>query len=488
MRHTMTLRAKLFACFGLILVVALATAVYSLYTVRNIRHRLRDDIELGSSRVDDTRQIALAMADMRMAMRGISLFSMMHASEPAKKAQAAFEASAGQIQQVLQHMSAGKLAQDDAKTVEQIRAGLDQWMRAFPEFASESLTGDPGDAGRKVLQKTSPVMDAMQKAAAALGHANRAQHDAGVAAVEANIDRTATVSLFITIALLISGVLAFLVVAGLVKQLKEITATVAVGAEQVASASADVSTASRSLAQGASEQAASLEETSASTEEINSVAQRNAANSQQAARLVAESGDKFVETNQSLDSMLVAMGEINASSGKISKIIKVIDEIAFQTNILALNAAVEAARAGEAGMGFAVVAEEVRNLAQRCAAAARDTTALIEESVVKSGEGKSKVDRVAQATKAVTAHSSEVKILVDEVQLASGEQARGIEQIGKAITRMGQLTQDTAASAEESAAAATELTAQSQALHEVAKQLSGIVYGAATREEAPGRN
>ena len=143
----------------------------------------------------------------------------------------------------------------------------------------------------------------------------------------------------------------------------------------------------------------------------------------------------------------------HASSDKISKIIKTIDEIAFQTNILALNAAVEAARAGEAGMGFAVVADEVRNLAQRCAQAAKDTAGLIEESIAKSNDGKPKLDQVAKAIAAITEDSGKVKTLVDEVSLGSQEQARGLEQISKAIAQMEQVTQKTAASAEERSAA-----------------------------------
>jgi methyl-accepting chemotaxis protein/methyl-accepting chemotaxis protein-1 (serine sensor receptor) len=175
--------------------------------------------------------------------------------------------------------------------------------------------------------------------------------------------------------------------------------------------------------------------------------------------------------------MVVAMNGIGDSSNKIAKIIKVIDEIAFQTNILALNAAVEAARAGEAGMGFAVVADEVRNLAQRCAQAAKDTAALIEESIAKSNDGKTKVDQVAVAIRTITEESAKVKTLVDEVNLGSQEQARGIEQIGKAIAQMEQVTQKNAANAEESAAAAEELNAQSETLKDVVERLTAMLGG-----------
>ena len=171
------------------------------------------------------------------------------------------------------------------------------------------------------------------------------------------------------------------------------------------------------------------------------------------------------------------MTEINASSEKVSKIIKVIDEIAFQTNILALNAAVEAARAGEAGMGFAVVADEVRNLSQRCAQAARDTASLIEESIAKSHDGMSKLDQVAGAIRSITESAAKVKTLVDEVSLGSQEQARGIEQIAKAIGQMEQVTQKNAANAEQSASASEELSGQAETMKGVAGQLQALVGG-----------
>jgi methyl-accepting chemotaxis protein len=282
------------------------------------------------------------------------------------------------------------------------------------------------------------------------------------------------------IALAISGVLSFIVIRSVNTSLSQSISELTEGAEQVASAANQISSSSQSLAQGASEQAASLEETSASSEEINSMARKNAENSHSAAGLVAQSQQRFVDTNQALELMIVAMNDINTSSDKVAKIIKVIDEIAFQTNILALNAAVEAARAGEAGMGFAVVADEVRNLAQRCAQAAKDTAALIEESIGKSNDGKTKVDQVANSIRTITEESARVKTMVSEVSLGSQEQTKGIEQVAKALTQMEQVTQQSAASAEESAAAAEELNAQSASLMEVVTRLGLLVGGAAS--------
>ena len=211
------------------------------------------------------------------------------------------------------------------------------------------------------------------------------------------------------------------------------------------------------------------------------MARKNTANSRTMANLVGQSQEMFNHTNRQLEEMVLSMGEIDQSSGKISKIIKVIDEIAFQTNILALNAAVEAARAGEAGMGFAVVADEVRNLAQRSAQAAKDTALLIEDSISKSNGGKVKMDQVATAIREITKDSGTIQILVDEVTQGSEEQTCGLEQIARAIGQMEQVTQTAAASAEESAAASEELNAQSETLKDVVAQLNSIVGGGMAR-------
>jgi methyl-accepting chemotaxis protein/methyl-accepting chemotaxis protein-1 (serine sensor receptor) len=261
------------------------------------------------------------------------------------------------------------------------------------------------------------------------------------------------------------------VLRGTVRQLLE-------GAGEIAAAAAQVSTSAQSLSQGTSEQAASLEETSASGHEISATARRNNENSGLVAGLAQQSHAHCMEANDTLQQTMVAMQGIGASSDKISKIIRIIDEIAFQTNILALNAAVEAARAGEAGMGFAVVADEVRSLAQRCASAARDTAPLIEDSIARAGEGKARVDQVARSIRTLTDESLQVRDLVAEVNSGSQEQARGIEQMAIALAQMEHVTQTAAASASESAAAAQQLTAQSQCLDGIARHLAVLVGSA----------
>jgi len=271
------------------------------------------------------------------------------------------------------------------------------------------------------------------------------------------------------------GAVAVVVVRGVNLTLVQVVSELGISTSQVASAAAQVAAASQSLAQGSSEQAASLQETSSSSEEINSMAHKNTDSSRAAATLVNQSQQKFVEANDVLGQTVIAMDMIHAQSGKISKIIKVIDEIAFQTNILALNAAVEAARAGEAGLGFAVVADEVRNLAQRCAQAAGDTSGLIEDSILKSNDGKMKVDMVASAIAVITGHSAGVGTLVEEMNLGSQEQARGIDQISKAMAQMEQVTQRNAANAEQGAAAAEELTAQAKAMTDSVDKLIEMV-------------
>lgn len=246
-------------------------------------------------------------------------------------------------------------------------------------------------------------------------------------------------------------------------------------ADQIASASMQVSSASQSLAEGASEQASAIEETSSSLEEMSSMTKQNAGNAGQADSLMKQANQIVHRANQSMTLLTDSMQKISEASDETSKIIKTIDDVAFQTNLLALNAAVEAARAGEAGAGFAVVAEEVRNLAMRAAEAARNTSELIEGTVKKVKEGSDLVVMTNDAFAEVAKSSEKVAGLVGEISAASNEQAQGIDQVNKAVAEMDKVTQQTAANAEESASASEELNAQAQQMKNISNELADII-------------
>jgi methyl-accepting chemotaxis protein len=261
------------------------------------------------------------------------------------------------------------------------------------------------------------------------------------------------------------------------RSLRRIIAGLAEGAEQVASAAGQVSAASQSLAAGSSQQAAGIEETSSSLEEMSSMTRRNADNAGQADQLMKEALAVVERADQSVQALTTSMQEISSASEETSKIIKTIDEIAFQTNLLALNAAVEAARAGEAGAGFAVVAEEVRNLAKRAADAARTTAGLIEGTVKKIKAGSQTVAETSGAFSTVSGQTAKVSELVAEIAAASGEQSQGITQVNTAVTDIDKVTQQNAANAEESASAAEEMSAQAEQMKAMVQELVVLVEG-----------
>jgi len=237
-------------------------------------------------------------------------------------------------------------------------------------------------------------------------------------------------------------------------------------AEQVAAGAHQISELSASLSQGATEQASSVEQLSASIEEIAAQTQLNADSSNEANHLSEAARQKAIQGNNQMKDMLTAMDDINEASQNISKIIKVIDEIAFQTNILALNAAVEAARAGQHGKGFAVVAEEVRNLAARSANAAKETTELIEGSIKKAEIGTEIARDTATALQQIVDDVAKVAGIIDNIAKASNEQAVGINQINQGVMQVSQVVQTNSASLEEGAATSEELSAQAQVLKE----------------------
>ncbi len=283
--------------------------------------------------------------------------------------------------------------------------------------------------------------------------------------LNASAHRMARINLLLGAGSLAIGVLLMLLTAAsITRPIQTAADQLSVGGEQISAASSQVSAASQSLAEGASEQAASLEETSSSLEEMASMTRRNSENAEKANELARQARAAADKGAGDMQAMSAAMEAIKVSSDDVAKIIKTIDEIAFQTNILALNAAVEAARAGEAGMGFAVVADEVRNLAQRSAQAAKETTAKIEGAISRTSQGVEISRKVSETLNEIVTKARHVDELASEVAGASREQSQGISQINTAVSQMDKVTQSNAASAEESASAATELNAQAAAM------------------------
>jgi methyl-accepting chemotaxis protein len=290
--------------------------------------------------------------------------------------------------------------------------------------------------------------------------------------------------------LLVGGIFLALTILGVLFFARRISRPIALvvdglneGAEQVAAASGEVSASSQSLAEGASEQAASLEETSSSLEEMASMTKQNADNAKQANDLMKKITQVVEDSNTAMGQLTTSMGDISTASEETSKIIKTIDEIAFQTNLLALNAAVEAARAGEAGAGFAVVAEEVRNLAIRAAEAAKNTSSLIEGTIKKIKEGTEQVNKAGDAFQLVASSTAKMGELVGEVAAASNEQAQGIDQVNKAVAEMDKVVQRNAANAEESAAASEELNAQARQMKSYVQDLVSVVGGSSGKSD-----
>jgi methyl-accepting chemotaxis protein len=297
--------------------------------------------------------------------------------------------------------------------------------------------------------------------------------------------RSETIVLGCTIGAGVLGlVVAWLIIRGITRPILKIAKQLAVESAQTHGAALQVSSASQSMADGASRQAASLEESSASLHEMASMTSRNSESAQSAKGLAAEARTTADAGTRDMAAMREAMTAIKSSSSEISKIIKTIDEIAFQTNILALNAAVEAARAGEAGAGFAVVAEEVRNLAQRSAQAAKETAAKIEDASSKSEQGASISAQVAGSLDKIVERIRQLDEMVGGIAQASTEQSEGIGQLNQAVAGMDKITQSNAALAQQSASSAEEMKAQSAQVKTAVNDLLRMVQGYAEEPSA----
>jgi len=469
-----TVGKRLLSAFSVTFVLILSLLGLYVQQSRQSNQQLNQVLHTFNKKLDIANSIELATTEMQGAQRGLML--SYEAKDPAMAPQyiQIYQNASQKIDENLAQFAPLIATDGERSAMSNVQENLTTWKPGFQEMVTLCASGDIDKAYAQRNQNR-VISAAMHTAAKAIV----AEQERSLAAAEAESAVAVARSLWLTVlAIVVSlalGGLVYLQVGQITNSLRQIVLQLDEGASQLAEGANHISAASQTLAAGTSEQAFSVGETTAASEQISAMTRRNAENASKASGLMQDTTALVGDANRSLGQMQESMHAINESSTKVGDIIKIIDQIAFQTNILALNAAVEAARAGEAGMGFAVVADEVRNLAHRSAQAAKDTTTLIEESMSRSHEGRGKLELVATSIRAITASSAQVKGLVEEVKSGSLEQTKGIQLISTQMSTIEKVTQSAAASAEEGAATGEEMQAQANSLAGIVKNLREMV-------------
>lgn len=471
MGKQMTVGKRFVVTSGVLLLLSTVSTSVSVLGFNNVRH----DIRSVSAQFMPAAMLSQTIDGDVMDIRVLYLRHLLANSGEEQKLDEALSNDYDKLAEDMKKYEGTISDSEDRDSFKQLSPELVGAIDGWEEVLTARQTSR--EAAYKVYaSEVQPHLDGLRERTHRMAEWNRARLERTMVSTVQIANRSEWVTALLSLMGLVAGIgLSWMMVRLLNRGLKQVVAGLGQEADQIFSAADQVLASSQSVARGASDQAASIEETSASEHAINSMARRNAESCQSMSHLVSESRELVISANRKLEEMVASMDSLNRSSGQVSKIIKVIDEITFQTNLLALNAAVEAARAGESGAGFAVVADEVRNLAQRSAQAAKDSAVLIEESIAKSNEGKLKVDEVASAISEITAGFEQIRTLVDQVNMGSQEQSRGLDSIANAITQMEQLTQSTSANAGQSAAAASQLAAQSDALKQVVIQMNRLI-------------
>jgi len=362
-------------------------------------------------------------------------------------------------------------------SAQDIRSATVEWRQIFDEYLRFVEGKDFGSAHELVIDRMLPLLERVEKSAQTLAGEQQQLRASSRQTAAESVQRARLITLVLMAGCILCGAGLVWTIRNINLLLRGIVRDLTRGAQRVSGDAEQIRSGSHDLEEGASTQAAAIEQTSAAGEEVNATAHQNADAAGKVTGVFKGVRQEMADTNQVLTLMTAAMLEIGKSSEKISKIIHVIDEIAFQTNLLALNAAVEAARAGEAGRGFAVVADEVRTLAQRSAGAAKDTSSLIGESIERAKEGRSRLDELSGRIRSMTQATESVVSLSDQLQSGSREQALAMQEIEQALVQMRSATERTAANAHNGSEAGDRLSDESRTLGEMVDRLDALVGG-----------